>query len=350
MEQNRIIDLRSDTVTRPTAGMRKAIAEAEVGDDVFGEDPTVTKLEERVAKLLRKEAALFVPSGVMANQLAMKVLTHPGDEVIVERGSHIFNYETAAPALLSHVQLHPVEGRRGFIQPSDIEAAIRPNTYYMPRTSLVCVENTHNRAGGTVYPLETMAAVRSFATSCGLRVHLDGARIWNAWVASGVHPGDYAVHADTVAVCFSKGLGAPVGSALASTREHIERARKFRKIFGGGMRQAGILAAGALYALEHHVDRLAEDHHKARAFALLLSDIHGISIDMNTVETNIVVIDIAETGKPPAAVITHLQKLGILVTEAGPTSIRAVMHMDVSMDDVRAAAERMRKHFAQPHG
>jgi threonine aldolase len=337
------IDLRSDTVTQPTAGMRKAMAEAVVGDDVFGEDPTVNKLQERVAELLGKEAALFVPTGVMGNQLAIKALTEPGDEIIVEAGSHIFNYETAGPSLLSNVQLYTLQADRGILKASQLEAAIRPKAYYMPRTSLVCLENTHNRAGGTVYPLDEIKAIRSYTKQRGLSMHLDGARIWNASAATGISPKDYASQFDTVSVCFSKGLGAPVGSALAGSKELIERARKFRKIFGGGMRQAGIIAAGALYALDHHVERLHEDHSKARAFAERLVDLPGIAIDLHAVQTNIVIVELPRGGSPADEVLEALKSNGVLMTDAGYTTIRAVMHMDVNMEDVKEAAEIVRK-------
>ena len=248
-----MIDLRSDTVTRPSAGMREAMQRAEVGDDVFGEDPTVRKLQERVAGLLGKEAALYVPSGTMGNQLCIKVHTLPGDEVIAERGSHVFNFETAGAAFLSSVQIHPVEGQRGVLGIEEVRQAVRPKLYYMPRTRLVCVENTHNRAGGTITPLESLAALSAFARGEGLKPHLDGARLWNACAATGTAPSAYAAHADSVSVCLSKGLGAPVGSVIAGTKEFIEEARHYRKIFGGGMRQAGVIAAAGLYALEHNV-------------------------------------------------------------------------------------------------
>ena len=257
------IDLRSDTVTRPSPGMRTAMAEAEVGDDVFGEDPTVNLLQSRVAAILEKEAALFVPSGTMGNQICIKVHTQPGDEVIVERGAHVFNYETAGAAFLSSVQIHPIEGIRGVLAPEEILKAIRPRVYYMPRTRLLCVENTHNRAGGTVTSLERMRELRAVATECGLAVHLDGARLWNACAALGVPPAAFAKEADSVSVCLSKGLGAPVGSVVAGTRQFVDEARHYRKLFGGGMRQAGILAAAGLFALENHLPDLPQDHEKA---------------------------------------------------------------------------------------
>lgn len=336
-----MIDLRSDTVTQPSEEMRRVMANAPVGDDVFGEDPTVNRLQSTVAKLLGKEDALFTPSGVMANQIAIRCLTEPGDEVIVERNSHILNYETAAPSLISSVQLLPVDGIRGLYDFNRLCDAIRPAVYYLPRTSLVCLENTHNMAGGTVIPLRAMSEIHDLARQRGLRVHLDGARIWNAWVASGVHPRDYAARADTVSVCFSKGLGAPAGSMIAGSSEIIAKARKIRKILGGGMRQAGILAAAALYALEHNVDRLREDHENAGSFADRLSRDGGRSLWCEPVETNIVIVDVGPSGKSAADVIAGLKAKGILAIASGPSTIRFVTHLNVGRKDVEQAAEGM---------
>ena len=333
-----VIDLRSDTVTRPTPAMRTAMANADVGDDVYAEDPTVNRLQERMADLLGKESALFVPSGVMANQIAVKCHTEPGDELIIEAGGHIFNYETGGAAFLSGVQVHTIAGTRGVLTLEQIVPAIRPPVYYNARTALICLENTHNKAGGTVYPIEEIRRIRTFAAERNIRMHLDGARLWNASVASGIPPGAYAALFDTVSVCFSKGLGAPVGSALAGTRETIARARKFRKILGGGMRQAGILAAGALYAIDHHVDRLREDHANARLFAEAAAAIPGFSVDLATVQTNIVIMDIAGTGRTPADLVGALRNRGVLISEMGYTTLRAVTHLDVIADDVRRAA------------
>ena len=338
MAHNGYIDLRSDTVTRPSQEMRSAMAAAEVGDDVFGEDPSVNLLQERVARLLGKEAALFVPSGVMANQLAIKSQTQPGDEIIVEEASHIFNYETAAPALISNVQLHTLHGERGILTLAQISPAVRSKDYHQPRTSLLCLENTHNRAGGTVYPIDEIKLLRKFTGEQGIAMHLDGARIWNAWIASGVHPKVYAKYFDTVSVCFSKGLGAPVGSAVAGSREAIQKARKFRKMLGGGMRQAGVVAAGALYALEHNIDRLREDHEKAQVFAQKVSGVRGFHIDMPSVQTNIVIIDISKTGKKPGFILERLKSKKVLLTEMTDAKIRAVMHLDVSNAQVEEAA------------
>jgi threonine aldolase len=333
------IDLRSDTITKPSGPMREAMAHAPVGDDVFAEDPTVNLLQQRVAELLGKPSALYVPSGVMSNQLAIKVHTQPGDEVIVEKDSHIFNYETAAPSIFSNVQLHILEGEHGILRSEQLAPAVRPPAYYMPRTALICLENTHNRAGGVVYPLEEIKRIRDFAKAVGIKLHLDGARLWNACVATGIQPKEYAQHFDTVSVCFSKGLGAPVGSALVGSEEVIQRARRYRKILGGGMRQAGIIAAGALYALEHNIGRLQEDHDKARTFAERVASNPMLSVDLKHVQTNIVVVDISRTGKSTDQVLEILKSKHVLLTDANYTSIRAVTHLDVTAEQVMRAAD-----------
>ena len=258
------IDLRSDTVTKPTAAMRKAMAEAEVGDDVYGEDPTVNALQEKVARILGKEAAIYVASGTMANQLAIKSHTQPGDELIMEATSHPYNFEGGAIAAISGVQVYCLQGVRGILDASQIEAAIRPTDHHYAVTRLVCIENTHNRGGGSIYPLKKMEEIYRLAKSKGLLVHLDGARLWNASVATGIKPHEYAQYADSVSVCISKGLGAPVGSLVAGSKTFIDRVHRFRKMIGGGMRQVGILAAAGIYALDHHVDRLKEDHDNAK--------------------------------------------------------------------------------------
>ncbi len=333
------IDLRSDTVTKPSAAMRQAMANAEVGDDVFGEDPTVVKLQEKVAALLGKEKALYVPSGVMSNQLAIKAQTEPGDEIICEQDAHIFNYETAAPSLISSVQVKTLPGLRGVIRAEQLTAAMRPKVYYMPRSRMISLENTHNRSGGTIYPLGEIEKISAFARSHEMLMHLDGARLWNAWVATGIHPKEYAQHFDSVSVCFSKGLGAPVGSAVVGSAAMIERVHKWRKVFGGGMRQAGIIAAGALYALEHNVERLKEDHEKAKYFAEKISKLPKLSLDMEAVQTNIVIINTENTKRLPDDIITALKSKGLLVSLGSYNSIRAVMHLDVSMEHVKQAAD-----------
>ncbi len=334
----RIIDLRSDTVTRPSAAMRAAMCNAEVGDDVFGEDPTVNRLQSKVARLLGKEDALFVPSGTMGNQTCIKVHTQPGDEIIVERDAHVFNYETAGGAFLSSVQVHPVEGVRGVLSVESVKRAIRPRTYYMPRTRLLCLENTHNRAGGTVYPLEGIKQMHDLARNEGMMLHLDGARLWNASAVTGIAPGEYASYFDSVSVCFSKGLGAPVGSVIAGTKEFIEQARRYRKIFGGGMRQAGILAAAAIFALDNNRERLKEDHAKAAYLARELTRAPGLTLELESVQTNIIIIGVEESGNTPDAILAALRARGVLLTPGNYMGIRAVTHLDVSMQQVEEAA------------
>ncbi|MGD0338191.1 MAG: low-specificity L-threonine aldolase [Bacteroidota bacterium] len=332
-----MIDLRSDTVTRPSPAMRQIMARAPVGDDVYGEDPTINELQEKVARLLGKEKAIYVTSGCMGNQLSIKAHTQPGDEIIVEQESHIFNYETAAPAMISNVQLMTITGRHGIMTADQIERAIRSKEYYMPPTRLVCIENTHNRAGGTIYPIEEIRRIHDLVKSEGLLLHIDGARLWNACIATGISPQEYAQYCDSISVCFSKGLGAPVGSAVAGSEEFIGRVHRYRKIFGGGMRQAGIIAAGALYALEHNRERLAEDHEKARYFAAEVGTIAGFIIEMETVQTNIVIVDIKRDGLTPAVVLEKLRSEGVLLGAGSPGKIRAVTHLDVSMDEIRQA-------------
>ena len=335
------IDLRSDTVTRPTPAMRKVMAEAEVGDDVFGEDPTVNTLHEKVARLLGKEAALFVPSGTMANQLSIKSHTQPGDEVIIESSSHPYNFEGGAGAALSGIQFHCLKGVRGILDASQIEEAIRPVDHHFPVTKLVCLENTHNRGGGTIYPLEKMAEIYRLAQSKGLLVHLDGARLWNASVAARTKPREYAQWADSVSVCLSKGLGAPIGSLVAGTKLFIECVHRFRKMFGGGMRQVGIIAAAGIYALDYHLERLKEDHQNAKRLAVGLKECKGVSIDPKHVETNIVIFDIADTGMTGSQVAEAMKKEGVLIHAFGKTQIRLVTHLDVSSEDI----ERVLKVF-----
>ncbi len=340
------IDLRSDTVTKPSEAMRQAMSAAEVGDDVFGEDPSVNRLQRAVARILGKEDALFTPTGVMANQIAIRCHTQPGDEVIVERDAHILNYETGAPAILSGVQLLPISGHHGILKAGQLSAEIRPDAYYLTRTALLCLENTHNRAGGTIYPIDEIKRIRALMLRHGISMHLDGARLWNASEASGIRPSEYARLFDSVSVCFSKGLGAPVGSAVAGSRDFIRKARKARKIFGGGMRQAGVLAAAAHYALEHNVKRLKEDHEKTKLFASQIQNVGKLRIDPESVQTNIVIVDVSGTGKSPARILSLLKSKGVLLTEAGPTTVRAVTHMDVSMEQVHQAASIISRVFA----
>lgn len=328
---DRIIDLRSDTVTKPTPEMRQAIANAVVGDDVFEDDPTVKKLEAKVAEVLGKEAALYVSSGTMANQVSLRTLCDPGDEVICERGSHIINYEVAAATALSGIMLTPYDGVRGRLSLKQIEDAIRPPNIHHPITKLVALENTHNRVGGAVLDLEYIAEVERFVRDRGLGFYLDGARIWNAAIALNVKPGEIAKHFDMVSVCFSKGLGAPVGSAVSGTAVMIKKARRIRKMFGGGMRQVGIIAAAALYALEHNYERLKDDHRRAKKFAERLSKIDGINIDPESVETSIVVFS---PDIPADKFLNEARQRGLLMVPFGQNRIRAVVHLNINDNDL----------------
>ncbi len=334
------IDLRSDTVTRPTAAMREAIARAEVGDDVYGEDPSVNRLQELAAERLGKPAALYVPSGSMANQVAVRVHTEHGDAVIAGTNAHLYLYEGGAAGALSGVQFTFV-GEGGLFGAEDVRRAIHPGDSHFARTRLVCVENTHNRSGGRVFPLETLRAVAEAAREAGLSLHLDGARIFNAEVATGVPAAVWAEPFDSVAFCLSKGLGAPVGSLIVGTRAFIERAHRFRKMFGGGMRQAGILAAAGSYALEHHVKRLAEDHANARRLAEGLKRIPGVVL-VREPETNMVLFQVPEV----AAFVDRTRKGGLLINPIDPTTLRAVLHLDVGTDDVQNALEIIGKAVA----
>jgi len=337
-----MIDLRSDTVTKPTPEMRRAMAEAEVGDDVFGEDPTVSELERATAEVLGMEAAMFVPSATMANQLAVRLHTVPGDEVILEAGAHVFNSEAGAAAALSGVMCRTIAGRRGIFTGAEMAAAVRVSDVHHARSRLVCVENTHNVGGGSVWPVDRLAEVAAAAWANGLSLHMDGARLWNAAAASGLPEREFARHCDSVTVCFSKGLGAPVGAALAGPAEFITRGRRFRKQFGGGMRQAGIIAAGALYALRHHRARLAEDHANARILAEGLAAIDGIEMEQpGTLETNIVRFRVP--GRDARAFCKALRTRGVAMFPVGPETVRGVTHLMISEADVRAAVRAVRE-------
>ena len=338
-----MIDLRSDTVTRPTPAMLAAMTAAPVGDDVFGEDPTVNELEARLADLLGMEAALFVPTGTMANQIAVRVHCRPGDELLIEETSHVYVWEAGGPAALSGVTCRTVPGDRGLLDVARLDGKVRPDDMHYARTRLVCLENTHNRGGGTVYPLETVRAVSAWAKANGLAMHLDGARLWNAVTATGVAAREWARHFDTVAVCFSKGLGAPVGSALAGPRNLMAHARRVRKLFGGGMRQAGVLAAACLYALDHHVERLAEDHVNAQLLAAAVAAVPGLTLVPAQVETNLVWFEVDARLGTARAVADRLKGQGVLVAALGQQTIRAVTHLDVSRADCELAAEAIRK-------
>jgi len=331
----RIIDLRSDTITQPSAEMRAVMANAPVGDDVFGDDPSVNRLESFIAGLLGKEAALFVPSGTMANQIAIRCHTRHGDEILLDANAHIYWYEAGAPAALSGVTCKLLPGRRGIFTAQDVISALRPMNDHYPPTSLLCVENTHNRGGGSVWPIESVREVTAAAKDAGLRTHLDGARLWNASVATGIPESDYASHFDSASLCFSKGLGAPVGSALAGTKEFIGLARRFRKQFGGGMRQSGILAAAAQYAVENNRQRLAIDHKNARKLAKGLASIPGILVNSAEIETNMVYFELTAVSAP--ALAEELRKKGVWVMAVDERRIRAVLNLMVHPGDVPTA-------------
>jgi len=345
----RVVDLRSDTVTKPSKEMREFMMSAEVGDDVFGEDPTVNKLQEMVAQLLGKEAALFVPSGTMGNQLCIKAHTEPWNEIICDKDAHIYNYESGSIAGLSHVQVMPVYGKNGIFTAEQVEEVIRPEAYYLPKTKLVCVENTHNRGGGSVFPIEEIKRIRSVVDKYKLKFHLDGARLWNASIASGISLREYASYFDSVSVCLSKGLGAPVGSVIAGTKELIKVAHRYRKAWGGGMRQAGILAAAGIYAIENNFQRLAEDHRRARHFAQEISKISRIKVDLENVQTNIVLFEV--DGFTANEVIQKVKDpsktdVSILFSVGKKFLVRCVTHLDVSDDDIEDAIKSLKAHFA----
>ena len=339
---NLIVDLRSDTVTTPTPDMRRAMAEAEVGDDVFMEDPTVARLEALAAERLGKEAALFVTSGTQGNQVCLMAHTQRGDEIILDENCHIFNYEVAALAVLSAVQARGLRGRHGILDPAEVRDAIRPPNIHHPRNTLVCLESTHNRGGGTIYPLETLREIRRIATERGLAVHLDGARLFNACVASGIPVKAIAAQADSVTFCLSKGLGAPVGSVVTGSRAFIDKARRARKMLGGGMRQAGVIAAAGIVALETMVDRLREDHENARVLAEGLATLPGIEIDLGLVQTNIVIFTVACTDIDAAGLVLKLAGHGVKAFSVGPSRIRMVTHKDVDRAGILRTLEVLR--------
>lgn len=327
------IDLRSDTVTKPSHEMRKVMFEAEVGDDVFKEDPTVNRLEKYAAELLGKEAALYVPSGVMGNQICLNVLTNPGDEVICEFDAHIFNYESGSPAAISGIQLLPVIGKRGVFTAEQAREFIRPaGAYYMPRTKVIEVENTHNRAGGTIHPIENIISLKNLAKKNNLFYHLDGARIWNASAATGISPAEYASHFDSVSCCLSKGLGAPVGSIIAGTKDFITEAFRVRKAWGGGMRQLGIMAAAGLYALQNNRERLKDDHEKAQILARAINENSALEIDIESVQTNILIFKPLNISVEEA--LRKCKEKGLLLSVGKIDSLRAIAHLDVSFEEI----------------
>ncbi len=339
------IDLRSDTVTRPTAAMRAAMAAAEVGDDVYGEDPTVNRLEARAAEVFGKEAAIFVPTGTMGNQIAIRLHTDHGQEVICEARSHVLDWEMAMMSAFAGCQARAVAGDRGVLRWDGIKAAIAPKMYYRAATGLISLENSHNMAGGTVTPLDVLEEIWTGAGQAGLPVHLDGARVFNAAVALGISVSELTQGFDTVMFCLSKGLGAPVGSMLAGSAEHIRRARVFRKALGGGMRQAGVLAAAGLLALEQGPGRLWEDHAHAQLLAKAVADEGGAEIDPDGVQTNIVIFRLKEGGDAPAF-CAELKRHGVLASAVGPHAVRLVTHFDVTRTDCERAAAVLRQTLA----
>lgn len=346
-----MIDLRSDTVTKPTPAMRQAMAEAEVGDDVFGEDPSINELQRRIAEMLGKEAALFVPSGTMSNQIGLRLHCQPGDVFLAEAGCHILRAEQAAYAQISGIAAEPVAADDSVLTVEHLRDLICPDDVHCPRTRLVCLENTHNAGGGRALPLEGAAEICLWAADNGLARHLDGARLFNAVVATGVSAAEWASHFDTVSVCFSKGLGAPVGSALCGTAGAIRRARRHRKALGGGARQAGMLAAAALYALEHHVERLVEDHANAHTLAKAIDAIDGLALDPPQVDTNIVYFRVDERLGAPQQFCQRLKECGVLMLALGPKRIRAVTHLDVDSAQMQTACNALvRVAAAGQHG
>jgi threonine aldolase len=342
-----LIDLRSDTVTRPSAGMRRAMAEAPVGDDQYGEDPSVNRLQERIAELLGKEAALFVPSGTMANQIGLKLLTRPGDDVILGHETHMVWHESGAGAANAGVQFTAI-GSEGLFTAAEFRAGVKPAGHMMfPPTSLVAIENTHNRCGGLVFPQDEIVAICRAAKELGIRSYLDGARLFNAAAASGRSPAELAAAFDVVSVALSKGLGCPVGSLIAGSKSDMARAVRARRMLGGAMRQAGILAAAGLYALEHNLSRLAEDHANARLIANRLAGLSAVNLDVATVQSNIVIFHMREGAPDAAAIAARAKEAGVLLSVFGEKKLRAVTHLDVSGAECARAAETLAEVIAR---
>ncbi|MBX7152410.1 low-specificity L-threonine aldolase [bacterium] len=339
----KIVDLRSDTVTKPTPDMREAMFDAAVGDDVFGEDPTVNALQQKVAALFGHEDALFVASGTMGNQVAVKTHTQPGNEIICEADCHIFKYEAGGAGMLSGLLTHLIKGEHGVMTAAQIEEAINPDDIHSAPTALIALENTHNRAGGTIYPFDEIKRIADLTKRKNIAFHLDGARIFNACIAANIAPADYGKCFNSISVCFSKGLGAPVGSALIGSKPFIKKARYFRKMLGGGMRQAGFLAAAAIYALDNNVGRLKEDHDKAQLLAKTVSNIPAFSIDLTSVQTNIVIFSVSQGSSHD--VIEKLHAHGILAIPFSNKKIRFVTHLDVPMKDIEWTCEVLKKNF-----
>lgn len=331
------LDFRSDTVTRPTVGMKEAMDRAEVGDDVFCDDPSIHRLQERLALMLGKEASLFVPSGTMSNQIGIRIHCRPGDEILCEAGCHIYNNEQAGYAQLSGVAVRPIAGTLGVLDLEQLVELVHPEDPHLTRTRLVCLENTHNRGGGRILPYAGVEAICSWARQNGLATHLDGARLFNAAVATGIEAAHWAQHFDTVSVCFSKGLGAPVGSALAGPRDLIAEAVRHRKVLGGGMRQAGFLAAAALYALEHHIDRLVEDHANAQRLAEGIRGVSPLRLEPETFDTNLVYFQVDPAWGTAQEFVAAMKERGLLMYAPQRTVVRAVTHLDVTSNDVDQA-------------
>ena len=337
------IDLRSDTVTRPSPEMRAAMASADVNDDVIDVDPSCDRLQKLTAEILGKEAALFMPSGTMTNQVGVRIHCKPGDEFICEVGCHIYNYEQGAFAQLSGVASRTVEGKAGVLHVDQLRGLIRPENDHLVRTRLVCLENTHNRGAGKIQPHENVVAICNWAHDAGLKTHLDGARLWNAAAATGIPEAEWSKHFDTVSVCFSKGLGAPVGSALAGPKDLIKEARRHRKLFGGAMRQVGVIAAGALYALQHNRQRLVEDHANAQILAEAIRASEGLSLQPDTVETNIVIFRVEPKLGSAAEFVAELKLHNVLSLATSPQQVRLVTHLDVTEAHCRQAAKIIRE-------
>ncbi len=338
---NKVIDLRSDTVTKPSQEMLEAVSAidlSKLGDDVFGEDELTNEFERDIADHFGKEAALFVPSGTMANQLAIKISTNEGDEVICETGAHIANYETSAPAVLSRVQLKTLDGENGILKAEQISEAIRPSADWYPRTSLVALENTHNRAGGVIYPIDEIERIAELCKSKQLKLHLDGARLWNACVATGLKPKDYAQHFDTLSVCFSKGLGAPIGSMILGRTADIQKARRYRKMWGGGMRQSGVMTAMAKVAFEKNYDRLSLDHHHAKLLAQAFDANPKFRVNCALVQTNIVAVDVSLSKQSEHEIVERFKQGGVLISSIKKNFIRLVTHLGVSSQDIQTVS------------
>lgn len=338
-----MIDLRSDTVTKPTQQMLEFMIDAEVGDDVFAEDPTVIAFEQKISAMFGMKSGLFVPSGTMSNQLGIKVLTNPGEEILIDHKGHIFNYETGGAGFLAGVQINPIHGRNGKLNVDDIKDSVRGNFDWEPKTTVLCLENTTNKGGGVCYTKKELEDLKAFADEQNLSVHMDGARIWNAMITSGVEASFFGTIADTISVCFSKGLGAPVGSMLLSSKENIAKARRFRKMWGGGMRQVGLLAAAADFAVENNFSKLKEDHRRAKELANVIATCSQLSIDTESVETNIVIFDVRNESAVSA--LEKLEEKGIRMVPFGPNTIRATFHYQIGNTELQKVVDSVKELF-----